>query len=346
MITDTGSATPSPDRRHFLRSCLTTTGGVVALGLVPGAWADETSRALDFTAHPPAPAWVVGAVTLYTEFRVMPQHNAQSLAAIAALAHQLRTKPGFLSLVLKQMSGDSTMVKNYPESYKGVLATAYLDGVAAHTQPYFYALFIRFDDGATAHASGAAQAFDAHVLPYLYPLMPTAHGARSGPTPMAVYRGLFVTIAAGDRHGIYTSDVAIRKFLRHPLERPERDTITVENHVMIADAGHQRWEQQVGALLKVAQDSYQPVDAANGVGLPGARDNRDYRKALTTEILRNAAADGELRAYIMHGVWESVWDHENSHLDPRFLAAAAPVGAGIEIGPVEPFYLTRALVTS
>ena len=53
------------------------------------------------------------------------------------------------ALALKQMSGDSTMVKNYPERYKGVLATAYLDGVQAHTQPYFYALFIRFNDAAT-----------------------------------------------------------------------------------------------------------------------------------------------------------------------------------------------------
>lgn len=48
---------------------------------------------------------------------------------------------GFLSLLLKQMSGDSTMVKNYPESYKGVLAGAYLDGVKDHSQPYFYSLF-------------------------------------------------------------------------------------------------------------------------------------------------------------------------------------------------------------
>ena len=38
------------------------------------------------------------------------------------------------------------MVKNYPESYKGVLATAYLDGLKAQRQPYFYALFVRFAD--------------------------------------------------------------------------------------------------------------------------------------------------------------------------------------------------------
>ncbi len=45
----------------------------------------------------------------------------------------------------------------------------------------------------------------------------------------------------------------------------------------------------------------------------------------------------------MHGVWESVWDHENSHLDARMQEAFGPVGAGVEVGPVEPFYLTRLL---
>jgi hypothetical protein len=80
--------------------------------------------------------------------------------------------------------------------------------------------------------------------------------------------------------------------------------------------------------------------------LPGAPDNRYYRKALSTEILRNATPDGGLRAYLMHGVWDSVWDHENSHLDARFNRAAGPVGAGVEIGPLEPFYLTRLLTTA
>jgi len=73
-------------------------------------------------------------------------------------------------------------------------------------------------------------------------------------------------------------------------------------------------------------------------------DNHLYRKALSTEILRNAHTDGGLRSYLMHGVWESVLDHENSHIDPRFLAAAGPVGAVAVIGPVEPFYLTRRVV--
>lgn len=43
----------------------------------------------------------------------------------------------------------------------------------------------------------------------------------------------------------------------------------------------------------------------------------------------------------LRGVWESVWDHENSHLDPHFKQTAAPVGAMVVSGPVEPFYETR-----
>lgn len=112
---------------------------------------------------------------------------------------------------------------------------------------------------------------------------------------------------------------------------------------MVADAGHLEWEKLVLPLRKVAQETYQPHDDPNGIGQPGSKDNRLYRKPLSTEILRNAFSDGDLRAYLMHGVWESAWDHENSHLHPRFQAAAGPVGAGVEIGPVEPFYLTRLL---
>ncbi|MGC9351889.1 MAG: twin-arginine translocation signal domain-containing protein, partial [Sulfurovum sp.] len=41
-----------------------------------------------------------------------------------------------------------------------------------------------------------------------------------------------------------------------------------------------------------------------------------------------------------HGVWENMYDHENSHLDQRFMASAGPVGAYVVSGPVEPFYDT------
>ncbi len=39
-----------------------------------------------------------------------------------------------------------------------------------------------------------------------------------------------------------------------------------------------------------------------------------------------------------------VWDHENSHLGPRFKAAAGPVRAMVDIRPVEPFYTTQMTV--
>ncbi len=321
---------PSPDgydRRRFLQSTLAIGGGLISSGFASNALSAEAAHHDDGADC---------AATLYTEFRVMPPQEASALAAIDALADTLRSKPGFIGLALKQMSGESTMVKNYPERYKGVLANAYLEGVAAHTQPYYYSLFIRFANMASLHAADAARSFDEGVLPRL----------QSGPEPMAIYRGMFETIAAGDRQGIYTSAAAIRSFLHRPVERPERGTVTVENHVMVRNQGHQVWERRVGELLAVAQETYQPTDAAIGDGLPGAADNRHYRKALSTEILRNARADGEMRAYLMHGVWESVWDHENSHLDPRFLSAAGPVGARVEIGPVEPFYLTRRLIAA
>ena len=284
-----------------------------------------------------------GPVTLYFEFRVAGAEHDAAMSALAERASAWRHTPGFLSLVLKQMSGESTMVKNYPEAYKGALAEAYLDGVRDHSQPYFYSLFVRFADDTHLKASQIDRDFDTAVLPFLHAVQQTPTGVAKSPRPMSVYRGIFQTIAAGDRAGIYTTATELTDFLRQPVEAPEIDAVTGENHVVVADAGHLEWEKLVLPLLKVAQESYQPTDDPSGIGQPGSRNNRLYRKALSTEILRNAFPDGELRAYLMHGVWESVWDHENSHLDARFQAAAGPVGAGVEIGPVEPFYLTRLL---
>lgn len=281
---------------------------------------------------------VDGAITLYAELRVAPPQHDAFLAAVQALAAQLRAAPGFIHLALKQMSGDSTMVKNYPEAYKGVLATAYLDGVAAGTQPYFYSLFVRFDHAENASAGRLEEAFAAQIEPLL----------RAAPNPqspeLVAYRGVFQTVVAGDRENIYRNPNEITAFLGRPVDTPSRETVTVENHVMTPDVGHEVLEERVAVLLEVAQNTFEPKDDPNGIGQPGAKDNRLYRRALSTEILRNAHPDGALRAYLMHGVWESVWDHENSHLDPRFLHAAGPVGADVVIGPVEPFYLTRMLV--
>lgn len=286
----------------------------------------------------PALDGVDGAITLYAELRIAPFQHDAFLATVDALASQLRAAPGFIHLALKQMSGDSTMVKNYPDSYKGVLATAYLDGVAAGTQPYFYSLFVRFTHAANASAAGLEDVFATQIEPLL-------HAAPTLQSPKLVaYRGVFQTVAAGDRENIYRSPNEIGAFLGRPVDTPSRQTVTVENHVLTADVGHEALEKKVAVLLEIAQNTFEPKDDPNGIGQPGAKDNRLYRRALSTEILRNAHPDGALRAYLMHGVWESVWDHENSHLDPRFLHAAVPVGADVIIGPVEPFYLTRMLV--
>jgi hypothetical protein len=324
------------DRRHFFASSLAAAVGLGAFSLQP-AKAETAGAATDIEP-------VQGPVTLYFEFRVAaPEHDA-AMAALKDQAAAWRKAPGFLSLALKQMTGDSTMVKNYPEAYKGVLATAYLDGVKDHTQPWFHSLFARFASLAQLRAAMVEEQFDANILPFLHAVQKTETGFAKSPQPMGVYRGVYQTVAAGNRKGIYTSEADIMAFLSDPVEDPATETTTVENHVMVGDAGHLGWEKLVVPLLTVAQQTFQPTDAANGIGEPGTKDNRSYRKALSTEILRNAAPDGDLRAYIMHGVWESYWDHENSHLDPRFLAASGPVGAGVEVGPVEPFYLTNLLI--
>ena len=321
-------------RRQVLSKTLGVAAGLSAVGFLSAAVAQATA---------PAAAAPEGPVTLYFEFRVAdPEHDA-AMAALKERASAWRQAPGFLSLMLKQMSGNSTMVKNYPEAYKGVLAEAYLDGVRDHSQPYFYSLFVRFAGYTQLQASQIDEDFDRAILPFLHAVKQTSTGFAKSPQPMSVYRGVFQTIVAGNREGIYTTTAEMTNFLRHPVEAPESSTVTVENHVMVADVGHLEWEKLVLPLLKVAQETHQPKDDPGGIGQPGSKSNRLYRKALSTEILRNAFPDGGLRAYLMHGVWESAWDHENSHLDARFQAAAGPVGAGVEIGPIEPFYLTRFL---
>ncbi|MGV6820754.1 MAG: hypothetical protein ACWA5T_09700 [Parvularcula sp.] len=285
-----------------------------------------------------------GPVTLYFEFRVAPPSHGAALESLNSAAQQWQNARGFLSLALKQMSGDSTAVKNYPADYKGVLAEAYLDGLKAKSQPYFYSLFVRFDSYLNLMTAKISESFDNLILPHLHAIQMTEKGPIKSAEPMGVYRGIFQTVAAGDRDGIYTSSEEMTSFLRRPVEAPNKNTVTVANHVMVADQGYRDWEKKVLPLLKVAQQTFQPENDPNGMGKPGSKENTFYRKALSTEILRSAFPSGDLRAYLMHGVWESYWDHENSHLDPRFKAAAGPVGAHVEVGPVEPFYLTRVLV--
>ncbi len=81
-----------------------------------------------------------GAVTLYYEIRVAKPEVKTLHSLLQDEAMRLKEK-GLLSFSMKQMIGDSTMVKNYPENYKGILASSYEDGAKAGTLPYFYALF-------------------------------------------------------------------------------------------------------------------------------------------------------------------------------------------------------------
>lgn len=320
------------NRRQFLAA----TSALTATGFAAQLFAEPLPKAGNLPQGP---------VTLYYEFRVAASENDVVLAAIRTQGAALRKQPGFLSLSLKQMSGDSTMVKNYPAAYKGVLAEAYLDGVANHTQPYFYALYLRYADYNQLLTSQAEAWFNDTLIPHLHGYQMTPNGLVKSPKPVAHYRGIFETIAAGNREGIITQPKAIIEFLKQPVETSDNSLISVANHVMLADAGHQALEVQVVALLTVAQQTYQPMNNPEGIGLPGSKNNTYYRKAVSTEILRNAFADGDMRAYLFHGVWQSVWDHENSHLDTRFQTAVAPVGAAVVIGPVEPFYQARVTVT-
>ena len=319
------------NRRHFLSAGAALTA--VGFAATPQARAAGAQR--------PAPA---GAITFYAEIRVAEPENAPLLVGIETQSQALQAAAGFLSLSVKQMTGDSTMVKNYPEAYKGMLATAYADGVAAHSLPYFYSLFVRFADYASLQAAQVDRWFDAVVAPYLHAYALTPVGPQKTPVVLASYRGLYQTVVAGDRTAIYRQPEEILAFLCRPVDAPALGYTTVANHVMIQDAVLAPFEAKTAELLVIAQDTYQPSTASDGTGIPGSADNRYYRKAVSTEILRNAFPDGDQRAYLMHGVWESVWDHENSHLDPRFKQTAAPVGAMVVSGPVEPFYETRVVL--
>jgi hypothetical protein len=89
---------------------------------------DRTGPAAATTASPivglAALCSLDGVITLYAGLRVAPPRHGAFLTAVEALAAQLRPTKGCIHLALKQMSGASTMVKNSPEAYQRVLATA------------------------------------------------------------------------------------------------------------------------------------------------------------------------------------------------------------------------------
>lgn len=289
-----------------------------------------------------------GAVTLYYEFRVPMPEKRKVLDQISQLDRYLQDKKGFLSFSLKQMTGESTMVKNYPAHLKGALDRGYADlkgDPTSKSLPLFYTLFIRFDSYDALLASKAKAWFGQNIVPSLFAYKPT-----NPPTKTAIkidyYEGIYVTVAAGDRHKIYTTSDEIQTFLKNQSDEAANHYVTVENHVMIKDEDRKAFNKKVSSLLRTAQQTFRPdihdaeYDKAFPYGQAGSAANTYYRKAVTTEILQNAFPDGDLRSYIMHGVWENMYDHENSHLDQRFMASAGPVGAYVVSGPVEPFYDT------
>lgn len=278
-------------------------------------------------------------VSYVAEFRATALHKGRVTRAVQGLATRLKGTPGFLGITLKQMVGTSTMVMNYPPRYKGILADANEEAVEEGRLPYSFLLLVRFADPAALQGAKLADWLHSALAPALA-FTPPGTSEHTQLLPLA---GIYASLIAGDRKEIFSTGPAIARFLAHQDDTPERKLVTVVNHVMVPDKDHALVEAKVGPLLKVAQNTFEPKDDANGIGQPGAKDNRDYRKAVSTEILANTETCGSLRSYLMHGVWESVWDHENSHLDPRFQHAFLQLAPDIVVGPVEPFYQTWLL---
>lgn len=295
-----------------------------------------------------------GVVTLYYEFRIAGPENNNMLAAVDTLSASLATKDGFLSLSLKNTVGDSTMVKNYPKELKGVLGTAYTDGFKAGRMPLFYALFIRFENYTKLKAAGVEGWFDSKVAPLLYLYQVQAGTPVKTTMAFDYYEGYFKTVAAGNRTAIYSTETDIIAFLKAQEDTPDKGYITVENHVAIHASKTAEFNEKVKALLTTAQTTYRPdindTDFDGGldpqlIGQAGSATNTYYRRAVTTEILQNLQVEkNAARSYLMHGVWQSVMDHENSHLDVRFVQSSTPTGTYVIAGPVEPFYETRRLL--
>jgi len=330
----------SISRRRFLSAAAATTASIGALGFTSNASASKGEwREHEHSKHKRPK----GPVTLYFEFRIAPPENAGLLSDVDEKALELSSTAGFLNIALKQTVGDSTMTKNYPPTYKGVLANSYADAAAAGTLPLFYGLFIRFDSFKALKKSKVDKWFDNTIVPRLFAYKPGV-----GKTNLAFdfYEGVFQTVTAGNRFGIYDTKQTITEYLMNQQDAPDNDFVTVLNHVSIHDNDVAEFESKVVGLLGVAQNTFQPSDDPAGNGLPGSFDNSNYRRAVTTEIMRNAFPTGDARTYLMQGVFESIFDHENSHLDPRFKQASMPVGVYIIAGPVEPFYKTRKLLNA
>jgi len=311
-------------RRNFLK------GAALAVGSVAVANANMLKPSKDEKIPR-------GVVTLYIEFRILPKFKNDMLEQIEKYSKYLRGKKGFLSLSLKNMVGDSTMVHNYPTVLKGVLSSAYFDASKEGSLPLFYSLFIRFENYHDLMTSHTTQWFKKLISKY-------------GRLSENYYEGIYKTVAAGNRKYIYTAQAEIQKFLKDQKDQPINDYLTVNNHVGIFTKDVKIFNKKTVSLLKVAQNTFRPAKGDYDynpkfpVGIPGSYQNLHYRKAISTEILQSAFSDGNKKThYLFHGVWESLYDHENSHIDPRFRADVMKLFPFIVEGPIEPFYETIIL---
>jgi len=332
------------NRRDFL-----TTTGLVTATTVMSACGSSNSAIAETTQTKPT-----GAVSLYYEFKVAGPELASLLSNVKAQATALDAKAGFLSLSLKQMLGDSTMVNNFLPDLKGILKSAYIDAAMKGRRPFVYTLFIRFDSYDNLVASGAKEWFVKTIEPQLFAYDPSTTPPTKTKLALDYYQGIYKTIAGGDANGVYTTQADIINFLKNQKDIANTQyqtiptdgttsgaSISVENHVSIDASNTQTVNSKATALLTVAQETYQPSSNPSD-GTAGMLSNSNYQKALSTEILQNAyiSQSDNSRDYLFHGVWKSVADHENSHMDERFMKAANPVGAYVVAGPWEPFYQT------
>lgn len=315
-------------RRNFLKGAALATGSMAIMPAMANASMMKPTKGEKVPS---------GAVTLYFEFRIIDKFKDDMLAHVAEYGKKLHHTKGFLSLSLKNMVGDSTMVHNYPTALKGVLSSAYFDASKEGSMPLFYSLFIRFENYQDLMASNTTQWF-AKVI------------AKYGTLSKNYHEGVYKTVAAGDREHIYTSQSEIQKFLKNQKDKPTNRYLTVNNHVSIFTKDAAVFNKKSTSLLKVAQNTFRPAKGDYDynpkfpVGIPGSYQNLHYRKAIATEILQSAFSDGTDKThYLFHGVWESVYDHENSHTDPRFRADVMKIFPYIVEGPVEPFYETIIL---
>jgi hypothetical protein len=314
-------------RRNFLKGAALAAGSMAMFPAMANASMVKPSKGEKIPS---------GAVTLYIECRILPKFKNDLLTQVETYSKHIETKKGFLSLSLKNMVGDSTMVHNYPTALKGVLSSAYFDASKEGSMPLFYSLFIRFENYHDLIASKTTQWFEKMISKY-------------GMLSKNYHEGVYKTVAAGDREHIYTTQEEIQKFLKHQADKPTNRYLTVNNHVAIFCKDIKTFNKKSTSLLKVAQNTFRPAKGDYDynpkfpVGIPGSYQNLHYRKAIATEILQSAFTDGEKTHYLFHGVWESLYDHENSHIDPRFRADVMKIFPYIVDGPIEPFYETIIL---